>query len=443
MSTYKAIAGVSATLRNLVRDRMEDQVAVTIAPPDVTVDTMSGRRVNLYLYHVTENGYLKNQEIPGHGYPGAYGHPPLSLDLHYLLTTYGGSDTGEDADREAQEILGDAMRAMHDFAIITQDLLQERIAGTPPMLDTSLLGEFEQVKITLQPATLEEFSKIWTALPQANFRRSVAYQVSVVQIESRRSRRIAMPVKTRRVHLTTLRRPHVAAVYRTPTLPGEPIGDVRTKLLQQLTIEGVNFMAPKTWVRLGHLEPIRVAPLANDRIQIAVPDDEYPVDADHPLPRPIPIAQQLQPGPRVVEVLTEVDVEAVEGGLDLGTVVTRQVTLHSNQSVFILVPEISSVNPVSVAWATLPTALLSVTGQRLHRDGMRSVVLVGDVSIDVRPPVPPDPWAAPTETTVEVPLATFATAVSPPPPAGQPYPVRIQVNGAQSTEESMMLTVTP
>ncbi|MGH7369594.1 MAG: Pvc16 family protein, partial [Candidatus Methylomirabilaceae bacterium] len=80
MSTYKAIAGVSATLRNLLRDRMEDQVAVTIAPPDVTVDTMSGRRVNLYLYHVTENGYLKNQEIPGHGYPGAYGHPPLSLD---------------------------------------------------------------------------------------------------------------------------------------------------------------------------------------------------------------------------------------------------------------------------------------------------------------------------------------------------------------------------
>jgi hypothetical protein len=145
----------------------------------------------------------------------------------------------------------------------------------------------------------------------------------------------------------------------------------------------------------------------------------------------------------VVEVLTEVDVEAVEGGLERGTVVTRQVTLHSNQAVFILVPEISSVNPVGIAWAALPTALLSLMGQRLHRGGMRSVVLVGDILIDVRQPVPPDPWAAPTETTVEVPLAVLAAAVPPPPPAGQPYPVRIQVNGAQSIEEGITLTVTP
>ena len=27
--------------------------------------------------------------MPGRGHPGTYGRPPLSLDLHYLLTGYG------------------------------------------------------------------------------------------------------------------------------------------------------------------------------------------------------------------------------------------------------------------------------------------------------------------------------------------------------------------
>src|SRR5712692_5477671 len=200
MSDFRAIAGVSSTLRTLLRDRMEDAVDVTIAPPDVTVSGVSGRCLNLYLYQVTENGYLKNQEIPGHGHPGAYGHPPLSLDLHYLLTAHGSSETAMDADLEAQQILGDAMRVLHDLPIVADALKITRPAvGTvgDPILDPSLLSEFEQVKITLQPATLEDFSKLWTALPQANFRRAVAYQVSVVQIESQRLRRMAMPVKTR------------------------------------------------------------------------------------------------------------------------------------------------------------------------------------------------------------------------------------------------------
>src|SRR5438132_9175878 len=116
MSTYKAIAGVSASLRTLLRDRMtEVAFEITIAPPDVIVDNIDGRRLNLYLYQMSENGFLKNQEIPGKGHPGRYGHPPLSLDLHYLLTSFGHSETRADADLEAQQILGDAMRILHDF----------------------------------------------------------------------------------------------------------------------------------------------------------------------------------------------------------------------------------------------------------------------------------------------------------------------------------------
>ena len=89
MSDYRAIAGVSASLRNLLRNRMEAPVDVTIAPPDVAINGIAGRRLNLYLYEINENGSLKNQEIPGRGAGSGYGHPPLSLNLHYLVTAYG------------------------------------------------------------------------------------------------------------------------------------------------------------------------------------------------------------------------------------------------------------------------------------------------------------------------------------------------------------------
>lgn len=452
MSNYKAIAGVSRTLRTLLLDRMEAAAPqVTIAPPDVQVSGISGRRVNLFLYDVSENGYLKNQEIPGQGHPAAYGHPPLSLDLHYLITAF---DPGEqsqmtgDSDHMAQELLGDAMRVLHDFGIVTDDLkITKPTAGTvgDPVLDSGLRGEYERVKLSLKPLGIDELNKIWTALT-VKYRLSVAYEVSVVQIESRFPRRLAMPVKTRRVHIAISRRPEISAVYKTPSAPSDPIGDPHVKILQQITIEGQNFTASKTWVKIGGLEPIRVTPLTDVKIQIAVPDNEYPADADHAAPRQIPVEQRLQPGPQTLEVLTEWETEVVQGGLDKGAVVSDRRVLGSNQAVFMLIPEISSIPNLSPPppmlppiepTSGLPTTMLTVRGRRLYKEGLKSFVLVGDAAIEVRKPGSGDPWAMPTDTTVQVPLTTLSTAVT-----GQSYPVRILVNGAQSTEEGITFTLT-
>ena len=89
LSTYKSIAGVSQSLVNLLGDRMVEPATITLAPPDVQVDQVGGPRLNIYLYHLSENAFLKNQEIPGNGHPGAYGHPPLALNLHYIFTAFG------------------------------------------------------------------------------------------------------------------------------------------------------------------------------------------------------------------------------------------------------------------------------------------------------------------------------------------------------------------
>jgi hypothetical protein len=428
MSNFRAIAGVSSSLRNLLRDRMENVTPVTIAPPDVTVTGVTGRRVNLYLYQVTENGYLKNQEIPGRGDPSGYGHPPLSLDLHYLLTAYGETATAADADLQAQQTMGDAMRVLHDFAIITPSLHEADDTTKPLILDSSLLGEFEQIKITLQPMTLEDFSKIWMALPQANFRRSAVYQVSVVQIESRLPRRVSRLVAKRRIHVATLRRPEITAAYRTPLVATDPLGDPRVGVQQQITLEGLNFNAPKVWVKLGSLEPIQLPPVSNNKIQMTVPDDQYPIDADHPAVRPIPAAEQLQPGPQLVKALSVKATEFVEGGLDKGKLFDGQSVQSSNQAVFMLVPLIT----FSTANGTI-NDILKIDGKRLFKDGMISYVLVGDVVIEVRKPVAGETFLAPTPTHVEVPLLSLQSAMPPLTPGA--YSVRILVNGALSTEE--------
>src|SRR3954463_13881961 len=110
MASFRAIEAASKTLRSLLRDRMQDPVLVTLAPPDVEpADTAGERRINLYLLEVKEHAQLRNQMPPGDGHPGTYGRPPLSLELVYLLTTHPGSETPIDADLGCQRMLGDAL----------------------------------------------------------------------------------------------------------------------------------------------------------------------------------------------------------------------------------------------------------------------------------------------------------------------------------------------
>jgi hypothetical protein len=438
VSNFLAIGGVSATFQALLRDRMELPQGMTRAELEVTVSTPPTEdlqppeptRVNLFLYRVTENAALKNQMIPGQGHPSEFGHPPLSLVLHYLITAYGATDdNGQANETRAHFLLGSAMRVLHDHPLITDKLVTVQPPGGEVILHQSLRGAFEQVKLCLDPVSLEDLSKVWTALTKP-YRLSAAYSVSVVQIESRRQRRLAAPVKTRQIHIAISRRPEISTVYRTPVLLGEVIGDVRAQVGQELTIEGQSLRGFRTWVKLGTLEPIGVVPDSDEQIRIAVPDDVYPIDFDHPVPRPIPEADRLRPGPQTVEVQTLHQGEAVKGGLDHGVVVQSSRRQSSGQGVFLLTPEVVDIDPDS---GGLGTALLKVTGKRLYKPPAKSVVLVGDVPIPVREPGPGDPWAAPTDTSVQVPLAAFTSTV--PPPAPGFYPVRAMVNGAQSIKD--------
>jgi uncharacterized protein DUF4255 len=395
VSTYKSIAGVSQSLVNLLGDRMTETAAITVAPPDVKLDQISDPRLNIYLYHLSENPFLKNQEIPGTGQPGVYGHPPLSLNLHYIFTAFGHSESGPDADMQAQFILGDAMRVLHDYAVISANLMQLKSPGKT-ILDLSLLDEFEQIRVTLQPKSLEEISKIWTALPRVNFRRSVTYEVTVVQIESQQPRTIGLPVRERRVYALTMRSPQIEELFRQPPL-------LRTKVAaieegETLRLTGRNFQAPSTSVIIDGVTDMSAAITALKDNQI---DLVFPIGS-------------LEIGVHSLQIVQKVELIVINGQ----PAVPRG-GFSSNVVSFQLLPTITAaardlVNPNLIRVSVTPA--VKATQERS--------LLLGD---HVVPSVPPQPTDPPTETL----LFQLPQPPTDPIPLGQ-YLMRVQIAGAES-----------
>jgi hypothetical protein len=401
MSTYLAIAGVSSSLRVLLRDRMTEVADITVAPPDVTVTNITGRRLNLYLYQITENGFLKNQEIPGKGHPGSYGHPPLSLDLHYLLTSFGSSETTADGDLEAQQILGDAMRVLHDFPVITPSLVQQKIVGNPRILDPSLLGEFEQVKITLQSKSVDEISKLWTALPRVNFRRSVAYEVSVVQIESQKRRALALPVRTRRLYALPLQSPSIQQIFRQP-----PLNDILIAEAEQgetLRILGTHLKSAQTRVVIDATDA-PITSLQDQQLDCTVPSN------------------QLTIGLHAVQVVQDFLLTIVEGQPP-----ETRTGFRSNAVGFMLLPTLVNVQPQPSAG---PGDTVIVTVQPPVRATQEKFLLLGDHVV----PAVPVSFDAPPSQTIAFRLPQAPDSVIPP----GTYFLRVRIDGAETR-----LTVDP
>ncbi len=170
MSAATAIGSVSTSLQNLLRDEMTLQppVNVTLLAPD---ESAAERRVNLFLYRVDENPYLKSQDpVISPIDPTRLLPPPLSLDLFYLMTVYAPNDA-DTGNAEAHHILGDAMRVLHDNSPIPAEHLSD-----------DLRGARERLQVTAHRPDAEELNHIWTTFSKP-FRPSVMYQVSTVQLD--------------------------------------------------------------------------------------------------------------------------------------------------------------------------------------------------------------------------------------------------------------------
>jgi hypothetical protein len=175
MADYTAISEVGQAIVGVLWEEMqadpsltslidsEDRISLE-SPADL--DGNDTVRLSIYLYRIVEDAYRKNS-LPINDGRGHLEKPPLTLDLYYLVTPLLGMP------KEQQIILGKTMQVLYD---------------RPTLEGTDLVGSMqnsgEQVRIVLNPVTLEETTRVWQAL-EMSYRLSICYIVRIAMIASR------------------------------------------------------------------------------------------------------------------------------------------------------------------------------------------------------------------------------------------------------------------
>lgn len=191
MSNPLAIAAVTATLRHLLTKGVNG-ANVTARPLDNARRDQNSLQLNLFLYQVLPDAAWRNRDMPRQARPNETGQPPLPLVLYYLLTAY----SNDEDDTAAHRLLGQAMSVLHDHPLLGATEIEKVTAVEADLKTSDLHNQLERVRVTLQPLTFEEMSKLWTTF-QTHYRVSAAYQVSVVLIESTRPSKTPLPVLQR------------------------------------------------------------------------------------------------------------------------------------------------------------------------------------------------------------------------------------------------------
>lgn len=416
MSNALAIAGVTAVMRDLlnnglidhkITDAMGRKVDVSAIAPDLIKldDPTFSPRLNIFLHQVTPNPGWRNVGLPVRDSDGRrVSAPPLALDLHYLVTSYGKGDL------EAEVLLGYAAQLIHETPVFTRQAI--RVALSPPsppvtggLLPTiyqalrasALADQVESLKITPIVMNGEEMSRLWSAM-QARYRPTLPLQVSVVLIESQKPGRSALPVLTRgpRDPVTGAERgiqtvtelgspyPEISAVEPPAQQPAARLGEV-------VTVRGTRLDGAARTVLLTHprLDFTRQVPAlagnASDQLTFIVPHD----------PVALPAGSYLLS----VRVLRAGDAEPRE---------TSPLLLP-------IAPRITTALPITVVRDAEQNATVTLAAEPEFRPDQRISLLIGSREI----PATVDPQSS---------VATF---IVPHAASGTSY-VRLRVDGVES-----------
>ncbi|WP_088239778.1 DUF4255 domain-containing protein [Calothrix rhizosoleniae] len=205
MSNALSIAAVTAVLKHIlengmVRDAIAKSVGdviVTAIPPDtISVGIDERAQLNLFLYQVSQN---RNVDWISQEFRDIYSksrenqhpkHPPLALDLHYLLTAYGSKDF------QIELLLGYAMQLLHQTPTITSDTIKSILNHVCEVNASSIFSQalvsidvsnltkkLGNIKLSPQFLNMEDNSRLWSAL-QTHYRPSASYQASMVLIDT-------------------------------------------------------------------------------------------------------------------------------------------------------------------------------------------------------------------------------------------------------------------
>jgi hypothetical protein len=183
MGDYTAIAEVGATLEKLLWYNIKDDATarsivksedqITLSSPE---EAESNKKLSLFLYQITENAYLRNQEAQAVN-STKLNYPPLSLSLFYLVTPLTQNSENDHI------ILGKVMQIFYDNAILSGSMLHENLVG-------------EELRLILTPLPVDELNKIWGVIAKSkSYKLSVCYEVTPVRIESMREREVTRVIE--------------------------------------------------------------------------------------------------------------------------------------------------------------------------------------------------------------------------------------------------------
>jgi hypothetical protein len=172
VADFPVIADVSTTLQVLL-DGALTAVGASARLHDLSAPVPTNPPVlTIFLYEVGEDAYSRNRPdrrrliAPN---KVEIDRAPMALMLKYLITPWSG-DAATD-----HRILGRAMQALYDNAIISDAQLQGGLAA-----------EQKPLKVTITPLSMDERIKVWFAV-QRTYRLSSAYEVRVVDLDSTRT----------------------------------------------------------------------------------------------------------------------------------------------------------------------------------------------------------------------------------------------------------------
>ena len=251
MSASTAIGMAGESLRALLEGEMlvDASVNVTVLAPD---ENGPNRRINLFLYKVVESPFFKNKDWEvSQSDPSRITPPPLTLNLHYLMTAYAPNDA-ETGNTNAHEILGEAMRVLHEYPVVPAEYL-------PAGLEDAR----EEIKVMQTAIDLDEITKVWSTFGQP-YRVSVSYEVAVVQLDQSPETEQAMPPR-----VTAIGVPSVDAPFQPPQVTAiAPAGGAAGS---NITFSGVNLDGWRAYVSVGGVRVADAQAIAGDSFDVVVP----------------------------------------------------------------------------------------------------------------------------------------------------------------------------
>jgi hypothetical protein len=397
MSDYLAVGGVTAVMKALLNTGLSEGGPATVlaSPPGITNKApdliVTGpdepAQLNLFMYYSSINPALRNNNLPSMDSSGTQlSNPPLAINLHYLVTAYGANPF------DPEILLAFAMQVFHNTPVVPRSVIQSALtalaSGTPSneqklISASTLASQIEHIRITPETLTTEEIYRLWTAF-QTSYRPTTSYQVSVVVIQGTQSYQSNLPVQQRSLMALPSIGPVISGVSPSMVAPG-----------QTLIISGSNFLngAPSnTLVSFDEAKPVPVSTVQGNCVRVTVPST-------------------MESGICNVRVICNVTFPSSS---------TAHPCFASNPVPFQLIPVIQP--PASPPYKATQGGALKVTVSPAIGSQQTVVVYVGSQAISP----PQGPLITPPTTSNTV------TVTVPPTIAVGNYPLRVEVDGAQS-----------